>query len=220
MVRVGITGGIGSGKSTVTALLQEAIAATGIAVAVVDADAIAREVVEPDGPAFAPLVTRFGDGIVGPDGRLDRQALADIVFADEQARLALREITHPAITAAMTARVAATPDGGVCLMDVPLLVEDQARTGRSYDLVIVVTAPAEVKLDRLEARGLRRDDAAARMAAQTTDEERVAVADCVVANAHGIDELRAQVAQFLPTVMATVVATRAAQPDGAAQPAT
>ncbi len=201
MLRVGITGGIGSGKSTVTRLLHDGLAAAGVAVIVVDTDLIAREVVEPDGAAFPQLVERFGSAIVAPDGRLDRQALADIVFNDDDARLALRTITHPAISAVMMARVEATPPEGVCLMDVPLLVEDPTRAERNYDVIVVVGAPVDVRLDRLEARGLRREDAAARMAAQASDEERNAFATHLVDNGGGVADLERAVAALVPLIV-------------------
>ncbi len=201
MLRVGITGGIGSGKSTVTRLLHEGLAATAVVVVVVDTDLISREVVEPDGAAFPLLVERFGSAIVAADGRLDRQALADIVFNDEEARTALRTITHPAISAVMMARVEATPSDGVCLMDVPLLVEDRARAERNYDVIVVVGAPVEVRLDRLEARGLRRDDARARMAAQATDEERNAFATHVIDNSAGVDDLEQAITALVPLIL-------------------
>lgn len=174
MFVVGLTGGIGSGKSTVAGLLAERGAV------VVDADEVAREVVEPGQPAFERLVERFGRSIVGPDGRLDRPALAAIAFDDERARTDLNAITHPAVGDEVTRRVAAAPGDATVVLDVPLLVE----VGRSrvYEMVLVVEAPAEVRLARLEARGVARADAEARMAVQATDEQRRAAADVVIDN--------------------------------------
>lgn len=170
---VGLTGGIGSGKSTVARALAERGAT------VVDADAVSREVVEPGTPGFAAVVERFGEAVVGPDGRLDRPALAAIVFADPAARADLNAIVHPRVAAETGARVAAAPDGSVIVCDVPLLVE-AARTG--YDYVVVVEAPPEVRLRRLVGRGMGPEDARRRMAAQASDEERRKVADLVLDN--------------------------------------
>jgi len=170
---VGLTGGIGSGKSTVAGLLTERGAL------VIDADAIAREVVEPGMPALAQLIERFGPGIVTADGRLDRPKLAEVAFASEAERKALEAITHPAINAEFMRRMADAPPDGIVVMDVPLLVEAGLR---SYECVLVVEAPRELRLTRLEGRGVARADAEARMAAQATDEERRAVADHLIDN--------------------------------------
>jgi len=185
MFLVGLTGGIGSGKSTVAALLAQRGAV------IVDADQAARDVVEPGQPAFDALVERFGPGIVGPDGRLDRPALAAIAFADEEARAALNAITHPATGAEVTRRIAEAPAGAVVVIDVPLLVESKMQ--RLYTMVLVVEAPTAVRLDRLEGRGLAREDAAARMKVQATDAERRAVADVVIDNGGELDALEAAI---------------------------
>jgi dephospho-CoA kinase len=199
VLRVGLTGGIGSGKSTLARLLAERGAL------VLDADAIAREVVEPDGPAFAPVVERFGRGVVGADGRLDRAALASVVFADPEAREALNAITHPLIGEVIAARVAAAPAGGVVVFDVPLLVEhwvDKGETNRPYDVVVVVEAPRDLRLQRLEGRGVARADAEARMAVQATDEQRrefaLAHGGIVVVNDDGMAGLEERVAGLWP----------------------
>jgi dephospho-CoA kinase len=184
---VGLTGGIGSGKSTVAGLLQ-AKGAT-----VVDADEVARAVVEPGEPALAKLVERFGDGILGPDGRLDRPALATIAFADEDGRKALGEITWPAIGEEFERRIREAPDDAIVICDVPLLVESKAAAARPYVAVVVVQAPLDLRLDRLEVRGVPRDDAQRRMAAQATDEERRAVATHLIDNGGDLDSLSAQV---------------------------
>jgi dephospho-CoA kinase len=181
---VGLTGGIGSGKSTVARLLADRGAT------VVDADAIAREVVEPGRPALAALVERFGPGILQPDGSLDRAALAARAFATEDDKRALEAITHPAIGEEFLRRVAAAGDG-VVVHDVPLLVE--STRGYDYDAVIVVEAPEEVRLARLAARGVDREDARRRIAMQATDEERRKVATWVVDNAGDLAGLEAQV---------------------------
>jgi dephospho-CoA kinase len=184
---VGLTGGIGAGKSTVADLLTRKGAV------VVDADEVARAVVEPGTPAFGALVDRFGPGVVGGDGRLDRAALASVAFAGEQSRKDLEAITHPAINTEFLRRVAEAPAEAIVVLDVPLLVESAAAAARGYEAVIVVEAPREVRLDRLEQRGVRRDDAEARMAAQAGDEERRAVATFVLDNSADRDDLARQV---------------------------
>ncbi len=194
MIVVGLTGGIGSGKSTVAALLRDRGAV------VVDADAIARRVVEPGEPALAALVERFGSGILSSDGRLDRKALAAIAFADDDSRRALEEITHPAIGVEFLREVNAAPQGSVVVHDVPLLVEG-GMTDR-YASVIVVEAPREVRLERLDARGVGRDDAAARMSAQATDAERREVATWVIDNGDGLEALERQVDEVWAALLA------------------
>lgn len=181
-MRVGLTGGVGSGKSTVGALLAERGAV------VIDADLLAREVVEPGTPGFAAVVERFGTDVV-TDGRLDRPALAAIVFADDQARRDLNAIVHPLIRQRTDELGAAAPADGVLVFDVPLLVESNLLAG--YELVVVVEAPIDVRLERLVQRGLSEADARARMAVQATDEQRRAIADEILHN----DGTRAQLAE-------------------------
>lgn len=184
---VGLTGGIGSGKSTVAGLLREKGAT------VVDADEVARAVVEPGEPALAKLVERFGDGILGADGRLDRPALAAIAFADDDGRTALGEITWPAIGEEFERQIRDAPDDAIVICDVPLLVESKAAAARPYIAVVVVEAPLDLRLDRLEVRGVPRDDAQRRMAAQATDEERRAVATHLIDNGGDLESLSRQV---------------------------
>ncbi|HKA93055.1 MAG TPA: dephospho-CoA kinase [Acidimicrobiia bacterium] len=176
MLLVGLTGGIGAGKSTVAELL----AARGAVV--VDADQVARAVVEPGQPALAKLVERFGDGILDADGRLDRAALATVAFADDESRRDLEGITHPAINEEFTRRVAEAPIDAIVVLDVPLLAESEQARKRPYQTVIVVEAPRALRLARLEARGVDRADAEARMGAQAADEERRKIATHVVDN--------------------------------------
>ncbi len=176
MLLVGLTGGIGAGKSTVAELLTRKGAV------LVDADEVARAVVEPDQPAFAALVGRFGAEVVGPDGRLDRAAVAKLAFADEQSRKDLEGITHPAINTEFTRRVLEAPPDAIVVLDVPLLAESQQARARPYEAVIVVEAPREIRLARLEARGVPRADAERRMAAQASDEDRRAMATYVLDN--------------------------------------
>ena len=175
---VGLTGGIGSGKSTVAA----ALAARGAAV--VDADGIAREVVEPGGAAYVALVERFGTGVLHADGTLDRQALADVVFNDPEALEDLNGITHPAIGLVVAQRIGeAAASHEVVVVDIPLLtITTKARIG--FDAVVVVDVPEDAAVERLVGqRGFKESDARARIAAQITREERRALADFVIDNA-------------------------------------
>lgn len=177
-VVVGLTGGIGSGKSTVSALL----AARGAHL--VDADALARAATAPGGPAYGPVVARFGPGIVGPGGAIDRAALARIVFADPAARADLESIVHPHVRAGFDEAVAAgAGTDRVVVVEVPLLTEaPAAREG--LDAIVVVDCPEDVAVARLvEHRGMTEVDARARVAAQATRQERLAIADFVVDNA-------------------------------------
>jgi dephospho-CoA kinase len=188
VLRIGLTGGIGSGKSTVSELL----AARGAVV--VDADRIAREVVEPGTPGLGAVVEAFGDRVLTPAGALDRPAVAAIVFADADARRRLDGIVHPLVRQRAAELARAAPEDAVVVHDVPLLVE----TGQaaSYDVVLVVEAALETRLARLVERGLPETDARARIAAQATDEERRAVADVVLDNSGTREELAAQVDRF------------------------
>ena len=188
MLNIGLTGGIGSGKSTVSALLAERGAV------IVDADRIAREVVEPGTPGLAAVVSAFGDGVVGPGGGLDRPALAAVVFTDAEARARLDGIVHPLVRARAAEVVAAAPPDAVLVHDIPLLVET-GQAGR-YELVLVVQADLDTRVARLVARGMTEDDARARIAAQATDEQRAAVADVVLDNSGTREELAAQVDRF------------------------
>ena len=184
---IGLTGGIGSGKSSVSTLL----AAKGAVV--VDADAIVHEIQQPGTPVFDAMVGRFGPGIVADDGTLDRVAVADLVFADADALADLNAIVHPAVGAEIMARMEslATTDA-VVILDVPLMVE----SANAYPVagLLVVDVDPEVAVRRLvEQRGMRADDVRARMARQATREERLARADRVIDNSGTVDDLRAQV---------------------------
>lgn len=185
---VGLTGGIGSGKSTAARMLESKGAV------LIDADAIAREVVAPGGAAYGPVVERFGDAVVAPDGTIDRQALAEIVFHDAQALADLNAATHPVIGQLMVERrAAAERAGAVVVMDIPLLKETH-REQIGFDVVVVVDTPVEVAVSRLVGqRGFDRADAEARLAAQITREERRALADVVLDNAGDQGALQAQV---------------------------
>ncbi|MGH1562752.1 dephospho-CoA kinase [Mumia sp. DW29H23] len=186
MTRVGLTGGIGAGKSAVTALLRDRGAV------VVDADVLSREVVEPGTPGLAAVVERFGDQVLGPDGRLDRPALGALVFADAAARRDLEGIIHPLVRArAVELEAAAGPDA-VVVHDVPLLVET-GQAGR-YDVVVVVDAPVDVQIERLVSqRGMTRAEAESRIGAQASRDERLAAADVVIDNTGSLDDLEREV---------------------------
>jgi dephospho-CoA kinase len=188
VLRIGLTGGIGSGKSTVAALLAQHGAR------VVDADRIAREVVEPGTPGLAAVVAEFGEGVVTADGALDRPALAARVFGDPAARARLDAVVHPLVRARAAELVAAAPAEAVVVQDVPLLVE----TGQagSFDLVLVVETDPGTRVARLVDRGLTADDARARIASQATDEQRRAVADVLLRNDGDREALAAQVERF------------------------
>lgn len=187
MLLVGLTGGIGSGKSTVAEMLVDRGAV------LIDADQVARDVVEPGTPGYDEIVERFGREVVADDGTLDRSRIADIVFHDEDARQALNDITHPKVGEEMMRRVSEVPDDAVVVMDVPLLAEGDPERARGYEAVLVVEAPREVRLHRLEERGMDRGDAEARMERQASDAERRAVATHVLDNGGTLDQLEAQV---------------------------
>ena len=185
MLRIGLTGWIGSGKSTVSRLLGERVAV------VVDADVIAREVVAPGTPGLAAIVEAFGPTVLAADGSLDRPGLAAVVFADPEARRRLDAIVHPLVRARAGELEAAAPPDAVVVHDVPLLAE--TGQGASYDLVVVVEADPGVRVARLVQRGLRADDARARIAVQATDEQRRAIADVVLDNSGTPEQLTEQV---------------------------
>lgn len=200
---MGLTGGIGSGKSTVAAMLAERGAV------VVDADALAREAVAPGSPGLAQVVDRFGPGVLAPDGSLDRAAVAAVVFADPVALADLNAIVHPPVRAAIAERVAALDgEGGVIVLAIPLLVE----SGRTYgtETVVVVDCPEEVALRRLvDGRGMDEADARRRMAAQVSRAERLAAADVVIDNSGSLDDLR----QAVDRVWGELAGTTGQPPD-------
>ncbi|PVZ11948.1 dephospho-CoA kinase [Actinomycetospora cinnamomea] len=186
MLRLGLTGGIGAGKSTVAETL------TDLGAVVIDADRIAREVVEPGTEGLAEVVAAFGEGVLDAEGGLDRPALGRIVFGDDARRQQLNGILHPRIGARTAELVAEAPDDAVIVHDVPLLVENGM--GAAFALVIVVDAPVGVRVTRLaDTRGMSVEDARARMAAQADDEARRAAADVWLDNAGAAGALREQV---------------------------
>ena len=176
MYLIGLTGGIASGKSVVARRLAE------LGAVVVDADQLAREVVEPGSPALALIAEHFGPGVIAQDGSLNRPALGAVIFADPEARIALNAITHPAVQNLARQRFAGAPAGSVVVYDVPLLVE--ASTDRDYhtfDLVVVVEATPDTRIERMVSlRGLTREEAEHRLNSQATDKERRAIADVVI----------------------------------------
>ena len=185
-----MTGGIGSGKSAVSARLASHGAL------VIDADALAREVVEPGTPGLTAVEAEFGTGVINADGSLDRPAMAAIVFADPDRRRALEAIVHPLVAQRSATLVAAAPDDAVVVSDIPILAEmiaSGARDRTEFDVVVVVTCPHETRLDRLVARGVPREDALARIGAQFSDEQRLEYADVVIDNSGSLGDLDAAV---------------------------
>jgi dephospho-CoA kinase len=183
---IGLTGGIGSGKSAVAARFAEHGAI------VVDADRVAREVVAPGTEGLAEIVAAFGPEVLDDAGALDRPAMAKRVFGDEAARRALEGIIHPRVRSRTAELVASAPPGSVVVNDVPLLVE--SNLAGLYELVIVVLASEPTRIERLvRTRGMTEDEARARIRAQATDEQRRAVADIVIINDGSLADLHARV---------------------------
>ncbi|MET7972246.1 dephospho-CoA kinase [Streptomyces mirabilis] len=186
MLKVGLTGGIGAGKSEVSRLLVR------LGAVLIDADLIAREVVAPGTPGLAAVVDAFGQDVLAPDGGLDRPKLGSIVFADPEKLAVLNSIVHPLVGARSRELESAAAEDAVVIHDVPLLAENALRP--LYDLVVVVDASPETQLDRLvRLRGMTEADARARMAAQATREQRLGVADVVIDNDAPLEELEARV---------------------------
>ncbi|MFJ7154902.1 dephospho-CoA kinase [Streptomyces sp. NPDC101118] len=186
MLKVGLTGGIGAGKSEVSRLLA------GYGAVVVDADRIAREVVEPGTPGLAAIVEAFGESVLAPDGSLDRPKLGSVVFADQDKLRTLNGIVHPLVGARSAELEAAAGPDAIVVHDVPLLTENGLAP--LYDLVVVVDASPETQLARLTAlRGMAEEEARARMAAQAGREQRLAVATLVIDNDGPLEALEPQV---------------------------
>ncbi|SOD73458.1 dephospho-CoA kinase [Jatrophihabitans sp. GAS493] len=181
---VGLTGGVGAGKSTVAALLESHGAV------IIDADAIAREVVRAGTEGFDQVVAEFGPGIVGPDGELDRPKLAALVFGDDAALQRLNGIVHPLVGQRSAEVMSKVSADDIVVYDVPLLVEKNMQEG--FQAVVVVEADLQVRLGRLRERGMDSDQAQARMAAQATDEQRRAAATDVIENSGSREELATQ----------------------------
>ncbi|MFH8785642.1 dephospho-CoA kinase [Streptomyces roseoverticillatus] len=188
MLRVGLTGGIGAGKSEVSRLLAS------YGAVIVDSDRIAREVVGPGTPGLAAVVAEFGDAVLTPDGALDRPKLGAIVFAAPDRLAALNAVVHPLVRARSAELEAAAAPDAVVVHDVPLLAENGLAP--LYDLVIVVDAGTDTRLDRLvRLRGMTPEEARARMTAQATREARLAVADIVIDNDGPLEALEPQVSK-------------------------
>ncbi|MEZ3178591.1 dephospho-CoA kinase, long form [Streptomyces pimonensis] len=202
MLKVGLTGGIGAGKSEVSRLLVECGAV------LIDADRIAREVVEPGTPGLAAVVDAFGAEILTADGRLDRPRLGSIVFADPERLAVLNSIVHPLVGARSRELEEAADEDAVVIHDVPLLTENGLAP--LYDLVIVVDASAGTQLDRLVGRrGMTEQDARARMAAQATRRQRREIADIVIDNDVPLDELEQRVRDVWSELVHRARSTRA-----------
>jgi dephospho-CoA kinase len=191
VLAVGLTGGIGSGKSAVADLLVSRGAL------LIDADQVARDVVAPGGPAYQPLIDRFGPGIVAADGAIDRPALASVAFADDAARADLNSITHPAIGVAMISALdAQAGTDRIVVLAIPLLTALHRETMK-LDRVVVVDCPTDIALERLlSQRGMDRADAEARIRAQISREERKENADYVLDNSGDRASLEAGVADL------------------------
>ena len=199
MLLVGLTGGIASGKTTVSAMLAERGAE------VIDADHIARQVVMPGTPAWCKIRDHFGPGVLHPDGQLDRQALADIVFADKSKLALLNEITHPAIFARIADRLEAHHGQDVVVvLDAALLIE--AGLAEGVDVVVVVHSPREIQVERLAAKGVGAADARNRIAAQLEPEKRLARADVVIDNGGSLEDLGRQVDKLWEELQARLAA--------------
>ncbi|WP_151524182.1 dephospho-CoA kinase [Serinicoccus kebangsaanensis] len=212
-LRVGLSGGIGSGKSTVAAQLGE------LGALVVDADLVAREVVEPGSPGLAEVAERFGPGVIAADGSLDRAALGRVVFVDEQARRDLERITHPRIRRRSAELMDAAPQGTVVVHDIPLLVE-MGLVG-DYALTVIVDVPEAERLRRLvQLRGMDRESAQARLRAQADDAGRAAAADVLLDNSTTREDLRDAVATLWTAVLRPFEAAlrSGTVPEGASPP--
>lgn len=198
-LRVGLTGGVASGKSTVSAMLAE------LGAVIIDADALAREVVARGTPGLAAVVDEFGSGLLTPEGDLDRAAMGSLVFADEAARRRLEGIVHPLVLERMAALEEAAGADDLVVHDIPLLAEG----GRAdtFDAVIVVDCPVDLQLSRMLAdRGWTREDAEARIAAQATREQRRAVATHLIENNGTREDLRQRVTEVFEQLSTTQAA--------------
>ncbi|MEQ6901442.1 dephospho-CoA kinase [Nocardioides sp. YIM 152588] len=194
-MRVGLTGGVASGKSTVAGILRE------LGAVVIDADQLAREVVEPGTPGLAAVVEAFGPEVLDADGGLDRAKVGSIVFGDAEQRRRLEAIVHPLVFELYAAREAEAPEGAVVVHDIPLLAESGRH--QEFDAVVVVDVPQEVQVERmLRDRGWTAEDASGRIAAQATRDQRRAIATHVIDNTGSLEDLRARVAEIYATLTA------------------
>jgi dephospho-CoA kinase len=211
MLRVGLTGGIGSGKSTVSRRLAE------LGAVVIDSDVLAREVVEPGTPGLAAIRAAFGPDVIATDGTLDRAALGAIVFADEARLAELNAIVHPLVRERAATLAGLTDDDAVLVQDVPLLVE--TGLADSFDMVLVVDAPDDERVARLVAeRGMGAEDARARMAAQASREDRLAAADIVLDNSGTPDALLDEVDHLWPRLQRLASSSPLSEPAPTVEP--
>lgn len=198
MLIVGLTGGIGAGKSTAAAALARRGAI------VIDVDGLGRQVIGHGGSAVEAVIERFGEQVRSSAGDIDRAALAAIVFDDEQALRDLEAISHPAINDLIDSTIDELPDDSIVVLEMAVLVE--SRLGwdnrHRYELVVLVEAPDHVRLERLLERGMTREDAIARMDAQATDEERHAAAQFVIGNMGTVEQLGASVGELWSALQA------------------
>ena len=186
--RVGLTGGVASGKSTVAAMLAE------LGAVIIDADVLAREVVAKGTPGLDSVVAEFGEELLGPDGELDRPAMGRLVFNDEAARKRLEAIVHPLVFERIVELEEQAPADAVVVHDIPLLAE--SGRGKTFDAVIVVDAPSELQVERMKAeRGWTAQDAESRIAAQADREDRLSIATHVIENTGTREDLRGRVAE-------------------------
>jgi dephospho-CoA kinase len=193
-MRVGLTGGVASGKSTVAAMLAD------LGAVVIDADQLAREVVEPGTPGLAAVVEEFGDDVLADDGALDRAGLGAIVFADEEKRRRLEGLLHPLIREQSLEIEAQAPDDALVVHDIPLLAE--SGQADRFEAVIVVDVPEETQVERMTGqRGWTEDDARSRVAAQASREDRRAIATYVIDNTGTRDDLRERVAEVVEMLL-------------------
>jgi dephospho-CoA kinase len=201
---IGLTGGIASGKTVVAGRLAEHGAIH------IDADKLARQVVEPGKPALAEIAEEFGSGVIAPDGSLDRAALGSLVFGDPERLAKLNAITHPAVRKLTSELIAEADDAdpeAIVVYDVPLLVEASIDKLHPFDLIVVVHANIETRLERLVSlRGLSREEAIHRLNSQATDTDRLAIADVVIDSNGTLDETLAQADALFHRARRTVVA--------------
>lgn len=204
MTTIALTGGIASGKTTISNRLRE------LGAVIIDADEVAREIVQPGTPALRAIVERFGEGVLGDDGSLDRKALAEIVFNDDDALAALNDITHPEIrrvTVERIERIRSEEPDTIFVHDIPLLAEN--RSNFDYDEIWVADAPAQVRLERLmETRGMSREEAQARIDAQVSDEQRRMIADVVIDTTRPLADTLDQVDELYARLRAGDLETR------------
>ena len=189
MKLIGLTGGIGSGKSTIARRLEK------LGARVIDADVVSREVVEPGQPALSAIVATFGAAVLNADGTLNRARLGDIVFTDKEAREKLNNIVHPAVRERSLKLFAEAADHEVVIYDVPLLVESE--NSYSFEHIIVASAPEEIRVERLmEHRGMTESEARARIESQASEEARLSLADTVIDTSGSLEDTYSQVDRF------------------------